>query len=151
MASILFPMGRKKSALEGIIGGLGFTAVAVVLYAFHFVGGWIVPLGIFLGVLPALSGARRWAREIEERRQQKLNALEGRRTQELERQDSWEKTILQIAKKRRGVVTPALVVLESDLKLDEAEKVLQNLAARGYAEMRVKDNGTIDYRFPDLE
>jgi len=144
-------MGRRKSGLERIVSGLGFTAVAVILYSFHFGGMWIIPLGILFGVLPVVSGIRRSVREIEERRQGKLEALESRRAQEAERRDSREKTVLQIAKSRRGVVTPALVVLESDLQLEEAEQVLQGLAARGYAEMRIKDNGMIDYRFPDLE
>jgi len=88
--------------------------------------------------------------EIEDRRQQKFDLLEGRRTQEVEKRDSWEKIILQIAKSRRGVITPAIVVLESDMKIADAETVLQSLAARGYAEMRLKDNGTIDYVFHDL-
>ena len=144
-------MGRRKSGLERIVGGLGFCAVALLLFNFHIAGGWIVPLGILFGVLPVLSGIRRAVREVEERRQGKLNALESRRTQEVERRDSREKTILKIAKDRHGVVTPAIVVLESDLPFEEAEQVLQSLASRGYAEMRVKDNGTIDYRFPDLE
>ncbi|HTH13277.1 MAG TPA: hypothetical protein VMB23_02700, partial [Spirochaetia bacterium] len=65
--------------------------------------------------------------------------------------DSAEKIVLRIAKDRGGVVTPALVALHSDLPLAEAEKLLGDLAARGYAEMRIKDNGTIDYVFPDLQ
>ena len=144
-------MGRKKSGLERIVGGLGFCGVALLLWNFHIAGAWLIPLGFFFGVLPVLSGARRLVWEVEERRQGKLDALENRRALEVGRRDSLEKTVLKIAKGHRGVVTHAVVVLESDLQLAEAEEVLQSLAARGYAEMRIKDNGTIDYRFTDLE
>ncbi len=144
-------MGRKKSGLERIVGGLGFCAVAIVLVTFHVVGQWMIPVAVLFGVLPVVSGIRRTVREAEDRRQQKLETLESKRALESGRRDSMEKTVLQIAKNHRGVVTPAIVVLESDLQLEEAERVLQGLSARGYAEMRIKDNGTIDYRFPDLE
>ena len=144
-------MGRRKSGLERIVGGLTSGAVIWGLWYFHLLpGAVLVVLGVLFGVFPVLSGIRRVVKEIEDRRQQKYEALEGRRTQELERQDSLEKTVLKIAKKRGGVVSAALVVLESDLKLNEAEKVLESLAARGYAEMRVKENGSIDFRFHDL-
>jgi len=146
-------MGRRKSGLERIVGGLTSGAVIYGLWYFHVLPlpfGWIVFLGVVFGVLPVLTGLRHTAREIADRGQKKQQALDGRRTQEVERRDSLEKTVLQIAKERRGIVTPALVVLHSDLSLDEAEKVLGDLSARGYAEMRLKDNGTIDYVFHDL-
>jgi len=149
----LVPMGRRKSGLERIIGGLTSGAVVWALWYFHVLPlpvGVILFLGVFFGVLPVLTGLRHLAREISDGGQRKREALEGRQNREVERRDSLEKTVLQIAKDRRGVVTPALVVLHSDLQLAEAEKVLQDLSARGYAEMRLKDNGTIDYVFHDL-
>lgn len=146
-------MGRRKSGLERIVGGLATGAVFYGLWYFHVLPlpvGWILFLGVVFGVLPVLTGLRHLAREISDRSQARREALEGRKIQETERRDSLEKTVLQIAKDRRGIVTPALVVLHSDLQLAEAEKVLGDLAARGYAEMRIKDNGTIDYVFHDL-
>ena len=136
--------------MDRIVGGLVVTGVAFALSTLHLVGGWILPVGIVFGVLPMVGGLRRLIRDAEERRQRKFEALEGRQTLEIDRKNSLEKTILRIAKERKGVVTPARVVLESDLQLAEAEKALQDLAARGYAEMRLKDNGTIDYVFHDL-
>jgi len=144
-------MGRKKSGLERVVGSLAFLAVLGLLWSFHLVPQTpLLVLGLIFGVFPLVSGLRRSVRDLEDRRQRRLEALEGRRTLEVERRDSLEKTVLQIAKDRRGVVTPALVVLHSDLQLAEAEKVLGDLASRGYAEMRIKDNGTIDYVFHDL-
>jgi len=52
-------MRRKKSGLERIAGGLGVALAAFLLYSFHLVGGWIIPVGILFGVLPVLSGIRR--------------------------------------------------------------------------------------------
>lgn len=126
-------------------------AVVAGLWYFHVLsGGWLLGLGLFFGVIPVLTGTRRLVRDAVESGRGRREALEDKKTRDADRRDSLEKTVLQIAKERQGVVTPALVVLRSDLKLEEAEKVLGSLAARGYAEMRIKDNGTIDYVFHDL-
>lgn len=146
-------MGRRKSGLERIVGGLTTGAALYGLWFFHILPipfGWFIFLGVVFGVVPVLTGFRRVAREITDGQRAKREAIEGQKAQVVERKDSLEKTVLQIAKERRGVVTPALVVLHSDLQLAEAEKVLGDLSARGYAEMRIKDNGTIDYVFHDL-
>lgn len=146
-------MGRRKSGLERIVGGLTTGGLIWALWTFHIIplsAGWVVFLGVVFGLLPVASGLRQVAREIADRAHSRREALEGKKTLEVERKDSLEKTVLKIAKDKRGVVTPALVVLHSDLSLDEAEKVLSDLASRGYAEMRLKDNGTIDYLFHDL-
>lgn len=146
-------MGRRKSGLERIVGGLTTGAMVWALWYFHIVPlspGWGIFLGVVFGLLPFLSGIRQVTREVADRSHARREALEGKQTQQVERRDSLEKTVLQIAKEKRGLVTPALVVLHSDLTLAEAEKVLGGLASRGYAEMRLKDNGTIDYLFHDL-
>jgi len=144
-------MGRRKSGWERVVGGL------VALVAFGFVWEFrllpppvTIVLGLLFGLLPAMGGLRRLVHDAAELREEKRLALEERLSREQLNRDSLEKTILKIAQERRGVVTPALIVLGSDLKLEEAEKALSDMAARGYAEMRVKDNGTIDYVFHDL-
>lgn len=146
-------MGRRKSGLERIVGGLTTGAALYGLWFFHLLPipfGWFVFLGVVFGVIPVLTGLRRVASEIADGGRTKREAIEDQKAQVVERRDSLEKIVLQIAKERRGIVTPALVVLHSDLQLAEAEKVLGDLASRGYAEMRLKDNGTIDYVFHDL-
>ncbi len=144
-------MGRKKSGLERIVGGLTSGVVIGGLWWFHVLATpWAIGLGVLFCALPTLGGLRRTAREIADRSHQKRERLEDQRTAETQRRDSLEKRVLQVARDRRGVVTPALVVLDSDLKLEEAERVLEAFAARGHAEMRIKANGTIDYVFHDL-
>ena len=64
--------------------------------------------------------------------------------------ESIEKTILRTAKKNRGRTTPAEIALESDLSMEQAQKYLEKLASKGYAEMRVKKSGLIVYVFPEF-
>jgi hypothetical protein len=144
--------GRQySSGWERVVGGLIVLGVAVVSERFLPIPFWLTLTGgILFGLLPAVGGVRRLIRDASELRQDKRLALEERLSRDQANRDNLEKTILKIAQERHGVVTPALVVLGSNLKLEEAEKALGDMAARGYAEMRVKDNGTIDYVFHDL-
>ncbi|MBN1697397.1 MAG: TM2 domain-containing protein [Spirochaetales bacterium] len=66
------------------------------------------------------------------------------------KKESLERIILKVAKKNSGFVTPAEVVIESDLTMDQAKEYLEKLAKKGYAEMRVKTNGVIVYCFPEF-
>jgi TM2 domain-containing membrane protein YozV len=66
------------------------------------------------------------------------------------KKDSIERTILKAAKVHSGIVTPSEVALEGDISIDEAKKFLDRLAAKGFAEMKIKTNGVIVYRFPDF-
>jgi hypothetical protein len=144
-------MGRRKSGWERIVGGMVALVVFGFAFEFHILPAAVtIILGLVLGLIPALGGVRNVIRVASELREEKRLALEERLAREQRSRDGLEKTILKIAQERHGVVTPALVVLASNLKLEEAEKALGDMAARGYAEMRVKDNGTIDYVFHDL-
>ena len=67
-----------------------------------------------------------------------------------EKKDSVERIILRSAKKNHGRTTPTEVALEGNVTIDEAKKNLDNLVAKGFAEMRVTKSGTIVYLFPDL-
>ncbi len=89
------------------------------------------------GVMPVLSGVRRVAQEIADRSRSRQEALEGRKALEVERRDSLEKTVLQIAKERRSIGAD---IRECSLRPQarKAEKVLGDMAARGHAEMRIK-------------
>lgn len=64
--------------------------------------------------------------------------------------DTPEKIILRTAKKNNGVATPAQVALEGDLSIDEAKAKLDELASRGYAEVKVTKTGVMAYLFPEF-
>ena len=61
-----------------------------------------------------------------------------------------ERAILQAARDRQGKVTPALIALDSNLSIEEAEKALHYMASHGYATMEVTENGSIEYIFSDF-
>jgi hypothetical protein len=61
-----------------------------------------------------------------------------------------EKTVLRVARKNGGFVTPGEAALEGDLTVDEARKLLEKMAASGNAEMRVRSSGVVVYFFPEF-
>ena len=61
-----------------------------------------------------------------------------------------EKTVLRVAQKNGGFVTPGEAALEGDLSVDEARKLLEKMAASGNAEMRVRSSGVVVYFFPEF-
>ena len=67
------------------------------------------------------------------------------------RPKSVEQIILQSAQQNNGVVTPTDVALAAGVPLEEARRVLEQLSAKGFAEVRVKKSGLLVYVIPDLE
>lgn len=135
-------MVRKFRPREEFISGLTMTLAFGALWIF--IGGrfWIFPM-VFAGLIPAIRGAVRFfsrrsigqsaAKEIDE-----------------PKSSSIERTILTVAKSERGRVTPALVALNTDASMSEAEAALQELVKQGYAGMEVRDNGTVEYVFQEF-
>ncbi len=66
------------------------------------------------------------------------------------KKESAEKTILRVARRNAGFVTPGEVALEGDLTVDQARKELEKLTAAGNAEMRVRQSGVVVYFFPEF-
>ena len=59
-----------------------------------------------------------------------------------------ETTILKLARQYKGRLTPVELAVNSSLSLEDAEKVLEEIVRKGYANMTVADTGTIIYEFP---
>lgn len=66
------------------------------------------------------------------------------------RRETLEHTILRVAKKNKGIATPAEVALEGDVSADDAKAQLDRLAEKGFAEVRVRKSGHLAYVFPDF-
>jgi hypothetical protein len=98
---------------------------------------WLFPI-VFAGLLPAISGVRRLWRERPEGGPARLAAAEA------------ERRILIAAREARGVVTPALVALRTELSIEEAQGLLEQMARKGYAIMHVRENGRIEFEFPEF-
>lgn len=103
---------------------------------------WIFPL-VFLGVLPAVQGLLHIGQKRPEIKQ---------RIEETEKAEkiSKEKQVLALAEREKGRITPALTALKTNLSIEDAEKILSDLAGRGYANMEVTSTGRIEYLFPEF-
>jgi len=66
------------------------------------------------------------------------------------RREDPEKTVLRVAKANGGFVSPGEAALEGDLGVDEFKELLEKMAAKGHAEMRVRSNGVVVYFFPEF-
>ena len=67
-----------------------------------------------------------------------------------ERKETIEKVILRTARKNGGFVTPGEVAIEGDVPVEDAQKALEKLATKGFAQMRVRTSGVIVYAFPEF-
>jgi hypothetical protein len=129
---------REKRPWESVFSGLAFGAGFGIYWFLNPGQFWPIFPIVFAGVLPFLNGLRQ------------VIASRGPRLSAAQREALDEKQILRIARDSRGVVTPALVALESELTTSEAEAALERMARKGFAAMRVTDDGRVQYEFPDL-
>ena len=66
------------------------------------------------------------------------------------RRESLEQVILRIAKRNKGPVGPSEVSLETAVSMDEAKAMLDKLVDKGFAELRVRQDGQMVYVIPDF-
>jgi len=99
------------------------------------------------------------------------NAIYDRRTQQMVRQqENWryasdgqykvvngkhekespERVILKLAKENNGIITVSEVALSANITINEAKKILDTLVTKGFAELRVRKNGSLAYVIPDM-
>lgn len=67
-----------------------------------------------------------------------------------DRELTHEKLVLRLARSRGGTLTIPEITLETSLSLDEAEDIMNILASKGYARMRIGSSGAILYEFPGI-
>jgi hypothetical protein len=140
----------RERPLQTFITGLSVTAVFGVLYWLKIIpaASWIFlfPL-LFAGVLPMIRGLGGLLAG-----RASLEPPAGTRAPELlvDPKAETERKILRVAQQEGGRVTAAIAALRTDLSLDKAEEVLQDLARRGHAVMQVTDDGRVEYSFPEF-
>ena len=132
---------RRKSAEASLTSGIIFTIAFGIAWSVTGLWFFIFPL-MFAGVMPMVEGIRRlaaarYSRPVVAESKKKSVA-------------SSEKQILQAAKEENGIVTPALIALKTELSIQEAEKMLDDMAQNGYTLMQVRENGRIEYEFPEF-
>lgn len=64
--------------------------------------------------------------------------------------DNHQRGALRVARRSGGIVTVADVGIETTMSIDQAERVLDDFARRGIAELRVQESGTHQYVFPSF-
>ena len=133
--------GHHRSSSRGSIAtGLVFTAAFGIAWAVTGLWFFVFPF-VFAGVLPLVNGLLALPRGRGEasRRAAPDAALASR-----------EKQVLQAARDEKGIVTPTVVALKTELSIQEAEKMLEEMARKGYALMRVTESGRLEYEFPEF-
>lgn len=131
--------GRWQMAPYGRLYPLGFTPWLVVglflLFAaapaFHFLPFLFLIWAVPLFLVPALGAAVRGVSGLTETRTRTVT------------QESKERELLE-ALARRGELSPALAALETSLTVDEANRMLTDLAKSGHVEVRAHE-GSLGY------
>ncbi len=93
----------------------------------------------FAGVSPMLMGVRR----LFQRKREVSDTL-----QTIEAQK--EKEILKLAFEQKGRLTPAGAALKTNLTIQEAQDLLDKMAKKGYASMKILSSGIIEYEFAEF-
>lgn len=135
----------RKTGLEQFAGGLGVFVVCCVLVGLHFVPGWVLVFGVFLGALPMVKGFVRIAGERRERIEDGRRDRDRLESRQRSSGLAAQQAILRQASRNGGVVTPGAVAMAADLPIELVDQTLQSMAARGIAVMNVRANGAIEY------
>ena len=61
-----------------------------------------------------------------------------------------ERVILKLAKSNKGILTASELALSANIPMEEAKNALEAMVNKGFAELRVRQSGTIVYAIPDL-
>jgi len=64
--------------------------------------------------------------------------------------ESVEHTILKLAKANNGILTASELALSAHISIEEAKKDLDAMVSKGFAELRVRQSGSLVYTIPDL-
>jgi len=61
-----------------------------------------------------------------------------------------ERIILRVAKENKGILTASELALSANIPVEEAKSNLEAMVNKGFAELRVRQSGTLVYAIPDL-
>jgi TM2 domain-containing membrane protein YozV/predicted transcriptional regulator len=71
-------------------------------------------------------------------------------TRIIREKETIERVILRLAKENKGILTASEVALTANIPIEEAKKDLDALVSKGFAELRVRQSGSLVYTIPDL-
>jgi TM2 domain-containing membrane protein YozV len=61
-----------------------------------------------------------------------------------------ERNILRLAKENKGILTASELALAAHISVEDARKNLDAMVSKGFAELRVRQSGSMVYTIPDL-
>jgi TM2 domain-containing membrane protein YozV len=61
-----------------------------------------------------------------------------------------ERVILKLAKSNKGILTASELALAANITVEEAKRDLEAMVSKGFAELRVRQSGSLVYTIPDL-
>jgi len=64
--------------------------------------------------------------------------------------ESVERAILRLAKTNKGLLTASELALSANIPVEDAKKDLEAMVSKGFAELRVRQSGSLVYAIPDL-
>jgi len=64
--------------------------------------------------------------------------------------ESVERVILKLAKTNKGILTASELALSANISVEEAKRDLDAMVSKGFAELRVRQSGTLVYTIPDF-
>lgn len=115
------------------------TALFGTIYVVTGSGVWLM-IGVFAGVLPSISGAGKLL----------ARRYDGHRPSADDERNRIEHQILRSAQRHSGRVTATRVAVDAGCTIEQAEKILDHLAARGFCTLELTESGRIEYQFADL-
>ena len=69
---------------------------------------------------------------------------------QLVRYRSRQNSVIRLARDRGGKLTVTETAADTGITMEEADRILRDLADGGYVEMEVSDSGMVVYRFPEI-
>ncbi len=137
---------RPRSDLESLVTGLVLGGGFAAVWAFGGHPAWAIFAALFAGFLPAARGVSGLIAKRSAARALEPQLKQGEAEKALEN----ERSVLREARKLGGRLTPAVVALDCDMSIEEAERVLDGLASKGHASLRVRDDGRLEYEFSEF-
>jgi TM2 domain-containing membrane protein YozV/predicted transcriptional regulator len=71
-------------------------------------------------------------------------------TRIINEKENVERVILKLAKSNKGILTASELALSANISKEEAKKNLDAMVSKGFAELRVRQSGTLVYTIPDM-
>jgi len=134
-------VASKRAGITELFSGLGAAVLFGTLYGFTGTGFFLF-LGVVFGVLPGFRGISKILQaRVTSKEQKQIQS----RSSEIR-----ERIVLNLARDNHGKLTPAIVAVNSEVTIDQAEAQLREFADKGYAELEVTEDGRIEYIFPEF-